>query len=60
MFCGNESFKEPDDLNITSKEELTEWLEFWQNHALVCDEEIIDVNTIKNYCPYKNLYIAIA
>lgn len=60
MFPGTESFKEPEDLNIKSKIELTECLEFWQNHALIYDEEIIDINTMKNYCPYKNLYIAIA
>lgn len=60
MFPGKETFKEPEDINIKSKVELTECLEFWQNHALIYDEEIIDINTIKNYCPYKNLYIAIA
>lgn len=59
-FPGTESFKEPEDLNIKSREELAECLEFWQNHALIYDEEIIDIDTIKSHCPYKNLYIAIA
>jgi hypothetical protein len=59
MFPGYQNHKEPEDINIGSKEELINSLEFWKNHALVYDESTIDVNSIKNYCPYKNLYIAV-
>ncbi|WP_332558311.1 hypothetical protein [Clostridium sp.] len=60
MFPGKQNFKEPEDINISSKEELLDCLKFWRDHALVYDESIIDVNSIKRYCPYKNLYIAVA
>jgi len=60
MFPGLESYKEPEDLNITSKNEINECLDFWKNNALIYDESILDVNSIKSYCPYRNLYIAVA
>ena len=60
MYPGNISHKEPEDLNIKSKNELIESLEFWGNHALIYDEYIIQIESIKSFCPYKNLYYAIA
>ncbi|OAA87794.1 hypothetical protein [Clostridium ljungdahlii] len=59
-FPASQSFKEPEDLNIKSKNELKECLQFWKGHALIYDENIIDIDSIKDYCPYKNLYIAVA
>ncbi len=60
MFPGEQNFKEPEDINISSKEELLDCLNFWKDYALIYDESIVDVNSIKRYCPYKNLYIAVA
>lgn len=56
MFPGDKSFKEPEDLNIKTKEELLKCLEFWGNHALIYDEAIIQKDSIIHYCPYRNLY----
>lgn len=60
LFAGVDSIKEPEDRNIGSKVELQQSLDFWNGHALVYDEKIIDIESIKTYCPYKNLYLAIA
>lgn len=60
MFPGDKSFKEPEDLNIKTKEELIECLEFWENYALIYDKSIIQENSIIDYCPYENLYLAVA
>lgn len=60
MFPGGKSQKEPEDMNIKSREELIECLEFWESHALVYDESIIQKDSIKSNCPYKNLYFAVA
>ena len=60
MYPGNKSCKEPEDLNILTKEELYEALEFWGNKALIYNESIIQIDTVKTYCPYKNLYLAVA
>lgn len=52
-----------EDLNIISKDELVCSLKFWRNYALKFykeDVNSIDVTTIKNFCPYKNLYLAIS
>lgn len=60
MFPGDESFKEPEDLNIKTKEELVECLEFWRKHALIYDKSIIQGNSVIDYCPYGNLYLGVA
>ena len=60
MFGGEVSYKEPEDLNISCKEELNDCLSFWGNNALIYDESIIDKSSVKGYCPYKNLYISVA
>lgn len=60
MFPGDESFKEPEDLNIRTKEELIECLEFWEKHALTYDKSIIQENSVIDYCPYRNMYLAVA
>lgn len=60
MFPGKANFKEPEDLNIKSKNELIDSLEFWSKHALVFNQEIITKESIKTYCPYKNLYLSIS
>jgi hypothetical protein len=56
MFPGKGAYKEPEDPNITTKNELIESLLFWKNHALVFDESTIDYNTITPICPYKDLF----
>jgi len=60
MFVGSPNFKEPEDLNIYSKSELIESLNFWSKHAFVYDETVIDVTSVKTICPYKNLYFVTA
>jgi hypothetical protein len=60
MYPGTESLKEPEDINISSKDELLKSIDFWNRHALIYDESIIDKSTIKTYCPYKNMLLAIA
>ena len=60
MFPGKSNFKEPEDLNIKSKKELIDSLEFWNKHALVLNKEIIIPESIKTYCPYKNLYLSLS
>jgi hypothetical protein len=60
MYSGNKSCKEPEDLNILTKKELCESLEFWCDKALIYNESIIQIDSIKTYCPYKNLYFAVA
>ena len=56
MYPGFPSEKEPQDLNIHSKEELICSLNFWSKRALIYDEQIIEVGSDKDYCPYRNLY----
>ncbi|KAA0547189.1 hypothetical protein FZW96_14560 [Bacillus sp. BGMRC 2118] len=56
MFPGNGAHKEPEDPTIRTKRELIESLLFWENHALVFDENTIDTSTITPFCPYKDLY----
>ena len=56
MYPGFPSEKEPQDLNIASKEELMRSLDFWSNKALIYNEQIIEVGSDKPYCPYRNLY----
>lgn len=60
MFPGEYSYKEPEDINISSKEELFECLDYWSKYALIYDEKTIDTSTLKTYCPYRNLYLSIA
>lgn len=60
MFPGKANFKEPEDLNIKSKNELIDSLEFWSKHALVFNQEIIIKESIKTYCPYLNLYSSVS
>lgn len=60
IFPGSTNAKEPEDLNITNKKELIESLSFWKEHALIYDKDIIVKESLKNYCPYKNLYLGIA
>jgi hypothetical protein len=60
VFPGNKSCKEPEDMNIVTKDELFEALEFWRNRALIYNETIIQIDSVKTYCPYKNLYLAVA
>lgn len=56
MFPGVGNYKEPEDINIKNERELKDSLEFWCNHALVFDEEIIKVDSLESECPYKKLY----
>ena len=56
MYPGFPSEKEPQDLNIASKEELMRSLDFWSKKALIYNEQIIEVGSDKTYCPYRNLY----
>ena len=56
MYPGFPSEKEPQDLNISSKEELMRSLKFWSKRALIYDEQIIEPGSDKAYCPYRNLY----
>ncbi len=56
MFPGEGAYKEPEDPYITTQEELIESLLFWENHALVFDENTIDHNTITPICPYRDLF----
>lgn len=58
MYPGNKSCKEPQDKNIRTKQELIESLEFWSDKALVYDKSIIQPNSIRTRCPYKDLYFA--
>lgn len=60
MFPDEQSYKEPEDINILSKRELVECLNYWSKYALIYDEKTINTSTLKTYCPYKNLYLAIA
>ncbi|MDF2878836.1 MAG: hypothetical protein K0S30_1932 [Clostridia bacterium] len=55
-YPGRIAYKEPEDLNILTKQELMGSLEFWQQHALIFDEANIDVTTIRASCPYRHLY----
>ncbi|WP_456276428.1 hypothetical protein [Bacillus sp. AK128] len=56
MFPGKGAYREPEDPNISTKEELNESLLFWSSHALVFDESTIDRTTVTPICPYKDLY----
>lgn len=56
MFPGQSSFKEPEDKNIKSHKELQDCFQFWSNHALVFNKEIIDLATFTRQCPYESLY----
>lgn len=60
MYAGPKSHKEPEDINMSDKKELERSLEFWSRSALVYDEKLIEKDSIKHYCPYKNLYLAIS
>ena len=57
-YPGNKSCKEPQDKNIRTKQELVESLKFWSDKALVYDKSIIQPNSIRTCCPYKDLYLA--
>lgn len=56
MYPGFPSEKEPEDLNIASKEELMRSLNFWSKKALIYNEHIIEKGSDQDYCPYQNLY----
>lgn len=58
-YPGRIAYKEPEDLNIHTKQELRESLYFWQQHALIFDEANIHVATIRAACPYQHLYISL-
>ena len=60
MFPGEKSYKEPEDINIADKKELEESLRFWSRHALIYDKDIVIEDSVRGYCPYKNLYLAIS
>lgn len=59
MFPGNEPQKEPEDMNISSYNELVNSLKFWSGHALIFDEDIIQIGSEKANCPYKNYYLTL-
>lgn len=56
MFPGKGAYREPEDPNISTKEELIQSLLFWENHALVFDESTINLETITPICPYQDLF----
>lgn len=52
MFPGENCVKEPQDKYIQSEEELKESLNFWAEHAIIFQEDVIDTSTVVEECPY--------
>lgn len=48
-FIGRESSREPWDPNISTEEELQKSQEFWQSHALIYDDDLIDWEKTKAF-----------
>lgn len=59
LFPGEGSEKEPEDKNINSLEELKTCFEFWDHHAIIYDESILEPETLTLECPYHNLLMTV-
>lgn len=54
-YPGRIGFKEPQDLTISTEQELEACLDFWEQHALVFEEKSVDPSTITYKCPYTEM-----
>lgn len=52
VFPGDYCVKEPQDKHIQDQEELEESLNFWGQHAIIYEEDIIDKDTLTRECPF--------
>lgn len=56
MFPGEDIIREPEDRSIKDSFDLETTLKFWERHAIIFEDEMIDNTTVVKECPYSHLW----